>query len=174
MAIAQKFDLDKALEAIIFVASKVHESSFHKISKIFYFADQLHLERYGSVLSEDYYVAMDNGPVPSHIYNMMKYASGITTVRASDKSPKILDALGVVQQYNVIAKRTAELDYLSESEVECLEESIKRHGHKTFGQLTDESHDAAWSSVTCNQPIPLKAIVDMLSNSDELVEHLYR
>jgi uncharacterized phage-associated protein len=169
MAIAiQEFNKEKALEAIIFVASKVQQPTYHKISKIFYFADKLHLERYGSLLSEDTYIAMDNGPVPSAIYDIMKCAAGRI---ALPMAPQIRDALSV-SHYYVNVKRSPNMEYLSEAAVECLQEAMEKHGHKSFGQLTDESHDAAWNSVDENQPIPLKEIANTLPNAKEITEYL--
>ena len=170
----QRFNLGKVLEAILFVASKVPEPTLHKISKMFYFADKLHLERYGCVLSEDTYHAMEYGPVPSHIYNIMKYAGGSETVPPVDKSPKIRDAMRLLgDRRTVEVRRAPDIDILSESEIECLVDAIAAHGRKSFGRLSDETHDSAWKSVAENEAIPLREIVNTLPNAQEVSSYLY-
>ncbi|NHZ78027.1 DUF4065 domain-containing protein [Massilia sp. CCM 8695] len=165
----QRFDPLKAIEAIVYIASKSPAPGFHKISKIFYFADKLHLERYGCTLSGDTYIAMDNGPVPSRIYDFMKFAGG-RSVPVANAIPAIMNAL-TVQGHSVIAKRHADGDYLSQSEVECLDEIIATHGGKSFDQLTEESHDPAWRSVPENCPIPLTEIIKTLPGAADLLDH---
>ena len=165
----QRFDPRKAIEAIVYVASKTPAPGLHKIAKIFYFADKLHLERFGTLLSNDTYIAMDNGPVPSRIYDLMKFAGG-RNVPAANAIASVRDAL-VVDGYNVHAARAADCDYLSQSEIECLDEVIASHGAKSFGQLTDESHDAAWSSVSQDSAIPLTEIIKTLPGSEDLLNH---
>lgn len=170
----QRFNLDKVLEAILLVASKVPEPTLHKISKMFYFADKLHLERYGCVLSEDTYHAMEYGPVPSHIYNIMKYAGGAENLPPTDKSPAIRAAMKLLaDRRTVSALRDPNLDVLSESEVECLLDVINEHGKKSLGRLSDDTHDSAWKSVAENETIPLKAIVDTLPNAEEVSRYLF-
>jgi hypothetical protein len=61
---------------------------------------------------------------------------------------------------------------LSESEVECLVDAINEHGKKSFGTLSDETHDSAWKSVAENEAIPLKAIVATLPNAEEVSRYL--
>jgi uncharacterized phage-associated protein len=175
MAVTVKnFDPRKALEAIVYVASKTPQPGFHKISKIFYFADKLHLDRYGSLLSDDAYVAMENGPVPSRIYDFMKYVAGREDgVRQYNRLAFLREAFEV-NGYIVRAKRAPNLDYFSQSELECLDEIIASHGRKTFGQLTDESHDDAWNSVPENAQIPVTEIIKTLPCSKELLEHYYK
>lgn len=167
----QRFNPRKAIEAIVYIASKTPAPGFHKISKIFYFADKLHLERYGTMFSGDTYIAMDNGPVPSRIYDFMKFAAG-RSVPASNAILSIRAALSV-EGYTVKAKRKADPDYFSDSEIECLNEVIASHGRKSFGQLTDESHDAAWHSVPEDCPIPVKEIIATLPSSKELLIHYF-
>ncbi|WP_426320475.1 Panacea domain-containing protein [Pseudoduganella sp. R-43] len=173
---AHRFNSRKVLEAIVYIASKTPAPGFHKISKIFYFADKLHLERYGSMFSGDTYIAMDNGPVPSHIYDFMKYAGGknVALPFASEKVKAALkESLGV-SGYHVSAKRAPDCDYLSDSEIACLDEIIASHGRKTFGQLTDESHDSAWGSVAQDAPIPPSEIIKTLPSSGELLDHYFK
>jgi uncharacterized phage-associated protein len=67
-----EFNLDKGIEAILYIAQKVDDPTFHRISKIMYFADRKHLEKYGRFICGDSYVAMKHGPVPSEIYDILK------------------------------------------------------------------------------------------------------
>lgn len=170
----QNVDRVKLLEAILYIASKVSYPTFHKISKMFWFADKLHLERYGFVVSADTYHAMKNGPVPSHIYNIMKFAAGKENIPASDKIPAAREAMSVKSDgWTVVPKRDSNVDFLSESEIECLEDAIREHGSKSFDQLSDETHDAAWESVGRNAAIPFSAIVKTLPNAAEIENLLY-
>ena len=65
----------------------------------------------------------------------------------------------------------SELGLLSNSDVECLESAVTKHGHKTFGQLADESHDQAWHATPEDSPTSLKDIVEMLPSAGDLKEH---
>lgn len=170
----QSMDMEKILEAMMFVACKVPEPTFHKISKMFWFADKLHLERYGFALSDDTYHAMKNGPVPSRIYDVMKLAAGKTNFVPGVDTNAVRQAMGVANDgCTVVVKRDPNVDYLSEAEMECLQDAMAEHGHKSFKQLSDETHDAAWKSVPENAAIPFKEIVKTLPNAEELESFLY-
>src|SRR5258708_8229191 len=71
-----RFDPERALELVLYVANQLRYPTLHSVSKVVYFADREHLSRYGSLLSGDNYVAMRHGPVPSSIYNLLKAAAG--------------------------------------------------------------------------------------------------
>jgi uncharacterized phage-associated protein len=170
MSVAAKIDKAKVLEAIVFIATKVREPSYHSISKVLYFADKLHLSGYGRLITGDTYIAMENGPVPSWAYDVMKAVGGRREIRPADL--RAARAAFSVEKHWLHPTREADAHYFSKSELECLEASIAEHGSKSFGELTDESHDAAWSSVEENAPIPLEAIASTLTNAEEVREHL--
>ena len=65
---------------ILYVASKLQETTFHRIVKLLYFADKLHLERYGRFITGDRYIAMEYGPVPSNVYDMLKAARNVNQI----------------------------------------------------------------------------------------------
>ena len=71
-----QFDKTKALNALLYVANRVQRKDFHKIFKIVYFADRQHLAEWGRPITGDTYIAMDAGPVPSRMYDMMKIVRG--------------------------------------------------------------------------------------------------
>lgn len=171
--VAQRVDTDKIVEAIIFVASKVPQPTLHKISKMFWFADKLHLERYGFALSDDTYHAMPDGPVPSKIYDILKLAKKEKQFVTGVNTDSVRSALAVLDDGRTVqVKRSADTDYLSEAEIECLVEAMETHGHKSFKQLSDETHDSAWRSVARNSPIPLREIVKTLPNAEALENFL--
>mgnify|MGYP001058903802 CR=1 FL=1 len=155
------FSREKAIEVILFIAKRLDRPQFHQISKMLYFADKLHLERYGRLVCGDSYIAMEYGPVPSGVYDIMKH-NGIV----------YLDAF-TVDGYQVLPSRPSDIDELSDSDTECLEEAIKLYGGHSFGELVDITHaDSAWQQAPQNREMTLESIVAMLDNSDELLEFL--
>lgn len=166
------FDRDKALEAILFIAKSLNTPTFHCISNMFYLSDKLHLQEYGRMICGDRYIAMENGPVPSAIYDMMKVAAKRRSIDV-DWDEIIQDALDVRHGRELIAKRDCDLDMLAESEVECIQKTIAEYGNKSFGQLTDITHDSAWHATDDNQTIPMESIVATLPNAAEVAGYLH-
>ena len=68
------FDPEKTLEAILYISERTQD--LYHVLKILYFADKIHLSAYGRLIAGDSYVAMSNGPVPSHAYNIIKTVRG--------------------------------------------------------------------------------------------------
>ena len=129
----------------LYVLNKTGKLSKHHISKILYFADKHHIAKYGRSLTGQKYVAMQNGPVPSQIYDFIKFVEGRSD--GSFLGPYVQyigDFIGFVPSYYVIAKKPADFDFLSVSAIKALDESIAKHGKSSFGARTDESHDSAW------------------------------
>jgi uncharacterized phage-associated protein len=168
-----RFDPERAVELILYVANRLRYPSFHSVSKILYFADREHLSRYGRLLSGDSYVAMKHGPVPSEIYNILKAAAGR---RESWISPRYVEvtagAIKVESNYRLKALRDARLDLLSKSQRECLDLSLRENGRLSFGRLTAKSHDAAWKSTDDNEIIDVRAIAKTLPNAKEILAYL--
>jgi uncharacterized phage-associated protein len=164
------FEAEKALEVVVFLASALDDPTFHSISKALYCADRKHLERYGRLICGDHYIAMKYGPVPSHIYDMLKTPLGLY---ADDKAETIGAAFSVSGlRRNVEPKRKANLALLSESELSCLGEAIAEWGRLTFNQRTEISHDAAFEATDPNGVILAEDIAKTLPNAPELLEYL--
>jgi len=166
------FDRDKALEAILFVAKSLRNPTFHSISKMLYLSDKLHLQEYGRLICGDSYSAMEYGPVPSAIYNMMKVAAKKQSIDV-DWDEIIQEALAVHHGRDIIPNRDCDMDRLAESEVECIQKTIAEYGGRSFGQLTDLTHDSAWNATDDNQPIPLESIIATLPNAAEVACYLH-
>lgn len=132
---ARSFDIGKAIEAILFVATKLADPTFHSVSKV------------------------------------LKVPVGRGWV-SPDQAELIQLAFDVSNGCRIQTKRQPELRQLSESEIECLTDSIAEYGRKTFGELTTLSHDAAWNSADENEPISIEEIAKTLPNSELLIAHL--
>jgi len=166
------FDRDKALEVILFIAGNISGATLHSVSKILYLADKLHLQEYGRLICGDRYVAMEYGPVPSAIYDMIKVAASRQSIDV-DWDEIIQDAMDVIQGRSLIPKRECNMDLLAESEVECLQQTIAEYGSKSFGELTDITHDSAWEETDENQTMAIDSIVKTLANASEVANYLH-
>jgi uncharacterized phage-associated protein len=161
-----KFNLEKAIEVIIYLASKVSDPTFLRISKLLYFADKTSLERYARFITGDTYFAMQHGPVPSSAYNLMKEAP-------EDGS------LGFIREYERTIKvcRKPKLNELSDSDQECLDIAVAIWGNAPVWKLIQDSHDEAYEKAwkergnKSSVSMPLEKIIELLEDSDELLEH---
>lgn len=171
VAIQPSLDIDPrtAREVIVYLAKRLQDPSFHRIAKLLYFADKLHLQRYGRLILGDRYVAMKYGPVPSFVYDMLKAARSASSAGTRESQP----AFTVHSDgRTVLPLRSADLDWISDSERECLDEVIRRYGSRSFQALTDLSHDEAWRQTQENRFIELEQIAATLPDSESLLNHL--
>jgi uncharacterized phage-associated protein len=127
-------------EAVLYILNATKGIDFYHVFKIMYFAEQKHLVRWGTRMTEECYLAYEYGPVPSSLYSAVKsekkgscdMLKGAVSFAGED-APNVLLPL-----------RTPDMDYLAQSDIECLDESIRENAHLTFGQLKEKSHDSAW------------------------------
>jgi len=173
------FDQEAAIAAILFVADRVEGVNMHKLAKILYFADKMHLENYGRQIFGDDYIAFPFGPVPARTYDMIGLADSSRTGMES------LFLVGPTEHFRVESegKNTIQriyprhepnLDALSESDIECLTEAIWLYRGMEFKPLSDLSHDAAWEAGRQDRKneMSLEEIIKTLPNAPEILEHL--
>jgi len=163
-----KVDDRKAVEVLLFVTQQVHDT--YHVLKVLYFADKCHLEKYGRLIYGDSYVAMDQGPVPSLAYDIVKDAGG--------RKPRVqsVDAAGtfsIADKYNIIPARKPNLDELSESDIECLGEAMRKYGTMPKPILTKKSHEEkAFFEAAKNAYVPIEDIVGMLPDSASILDYM--
>src|SRR5580698_7181398 len=68
-----EFDPRKFANASAYLVKHCSEVTRMKLAKLLYFADKLHLIRYGQPIIGDRYFKMEWGPVPSNGYNVIKH-----------------------------------------------------------------------------------------------------
>ncbi|MCG3471841.1 SocA family protein [Xenorhabdus bovienii] len=116
-----RFDSEKALEAILYVASNAPNPDIYHIGKILYFADRKHLDRYGRLITGDTYIVMKDGPVASNAYDIIKCARGAGRyIPDGSDIHDLLSSLSV-DGYKIRAHRTPDDDVFSDSDIECID-----------------------------------------------------
>lgn len=166
-------DVEAAANAIAYIAGRVSQPTLHKVFKVLYLAEKEHLSRYGRMIAGDTYIKMQYGPVPSAIYDGLKAVKGtiIPGPELRELAERLEDLVHVKgKQLTPIGE--PDLDWLSASDVECLDESIKQYGTRAFSELTTITHDAAWDQAPENGPMTVEAIASTLDNSETVLSYL--
>lgn len=164
--ISFQFDRRKAIETILYLTKNVFDSDVYGICKLLYLADKTSLEKYGRFIFGETYCAMKAGATPSKAYDLLKEATetnvdGIT--RDGD---------------HIVATRDANTDYLSESDMECLEQIISTWGKAPNWSRGKAAHDDAWEQAWANRgdkdsiEIPVVSIAGLFDESDDLIGYL--
>ena len=169
-----KFDKEKAISAILHITkellgdvSKI-KPDLHKVFKILYFADQEHLVLYGRPIVGDYYVAMEHGPVPSNIYDMVKFVRGDSFFCDIEGLDKYFEVKGSY----IYPKQSPDMDAFSESDVECINKSILQNKDLSFDTLKAKSHDGAYRRATKDDKISCRAMAKIAGADEEMIAYL--
>ena len=138
-----QFDKKSLIETMLYILNATKGIDIYHVLKILYFAEQKHLVKWGSRMTADDFRAYEYGPVADQLYHAIRNS------RKLDKElPEMLQQVahfaGDDAPNVLLAKRGADLDFLSQSERECLDESIKENAGLTFDELKRKSHDSAW------------------------------
>lgn len=166
-------DVEAAAQAIAYIANRVPDAGYHKVSKLLYLAEREHLSRYGRMIVGDTFYALEDGPVPTVVYDALKGLAG-RNVYGGDvaKLQERLDGVVCMEGWRVRPMADADGQWFSRSELECLDAVIAEHGHRSYGDLTNLTHDEAWESTAPNNAIALEAIVRTLPNADKVLAYL--
>lgn len=140
------FDSRKLTELVLYILGKTGGVDFYHVFKILYFAEMNHLAKWGSGIVPDEFCALKYGPVPTHLYDAVKKLGecGHSRMKLSDELSEVVEFAGEDAPHVLLPRREANVDFLSKSEIEVLDQSIIEHESMTFGQLMEKSHDAAW------------------------------
>lgn len=136
-----------------------------KLNKLLYFAQQLHLVRYGRGIVNDTFLARDLGPVPSFIFKALKDNEDniLSDRNIRDFNNGICIIPGKPQTIKTSEK--PDLDEFSVSDVKCLDEILSQYKDLTSKELTEISHrDKAW--IDANNSRKLDPEKDRISKLD--------
>jgi len=140
MAIRYCVNYEKAIETILWLTNKKPGIDIYHIGKVIFYAEKFHLNKYARPLIGDIYQKGEYGPFPSTIRDIIQ------------QSPKWLDpdclresteAFRVVAEPypTPIPKRSANLDFFSKTDIECLNDALEAVGSLSFDELKRLTHE---------------------------------
>ena len=109
--------------------------SYLKLIKLLYLLDRETLLRWGRPVTTDRYVSMDNGPVVSRIYDLIREE------RAPGTDPIWRHYISAPQEWEVALLADLETDELSRAEEALIDEIYAAYGKMTRWDLVRVSHD---------------------------------
>ena len=165
----EDFRVEKAINAVLYISRKLKRNDFHKIFKILYFADRNHISEYGRSITGDTYIAMNDGPVPSNIYDIFKSVRGDGFFKDNNNFSQ---AFNVVNWDLIQPISEPDLKKLSKTDLEFLDNSLIEYGDLSWDEVREKSHDYAWRNTVKNSPISLVNLVIETGNSESYVEYL--
>ncbi|MDE6343051.1 MAG: SocA family protein, partial [Muribaculaceae bacterium] len=119
------FKFEKSVNSILYVLKQMGgRCDMHKLCKILYFADREHLSEFGRRITGDTYIAMQYGPVPSCIDDILKALRGDSFFSSSAEIKEIKDSMTFENRFIIRGLKNPDLDELSGSDILCLDKSI--------------------------------------------------
>lgn len=141
-----------------------------KLMKLFYFTDFRHVKKYLTPITNDNYVNLEHGPVPSAIMNLVEAVE-------NDIGDSVLgDTISVVERDGSNMKRIQtrrrftekDAEYFTKSELAIMDEICEIFKESTGKQIEDASHnESAWLKTDLGEFIPYSLGAE---DSDSFVE----
>ena len=131
------FDFKKATQALNHLASKgVGKVNKMKALKLIYFADRYHLRKYGRLITNDTYFAMNYGPVPSGVKDIAE-GSEFLGEKEREYSSQYLTS---IDQYTLKSINPVDDSVFSDSDIEALNFAWDKFSHLSKYKLKDLTH----------------------------------
>jgi uncharacterized phage-associated protein len=179
-----KFERQKCISVLSYITQNLEKTDFLRVFKVLYFAEQKHLVRFGRPIVGDNYIAMKHGPVPSNIYNELRnietgLGKMLDNIMKNDLSfSDYFEVKKSNKGKSILSNYKSDFDDISQSEIICLDESLKENRKLSFDALSTKSHDKAWEKANVNDEMDILAIaksggasIDMLNYISSMAEN---
>lgn len=165
-----RFDPEKALQIILYVAEKAAIPDIIHVCKCLYFADKKQLGRSGRFICGDSYIAMGKGPVPSGTYDLIR------DVQDPNRQSLFADdarSTFRLKGWRIVPLKPLDISVFSKSERESLDWAIANYGALTMQQLIDETQkEKPYKEADLTGQISLESIAKTLPDAELILEHL--
>jgi uncharacterized phage-associated protein len=171
MSLKFAFNESKAVETLAYIAQQHPGLTAFYVSKVLFFSEKWHLNRYGRPIIADTYIAMPKGPVPSMVKNYLdqnwhwteqpKDFGSAVKIDTTTNFPKLMPGT-----------RKAKEELLSKSDMSCIVEAIKFCTPKSIDELSKLTHfEKSWKSAEANGAMDYANFIDDDNpHKDEILE----
>lgn len=163
-----RFAARKALAALQIIVERHNGVDLHAALKSCYFADKKHLNQFGRPIFGANYRAMRYGPVPLEIYEMAKGDPLWLAEVGMEAFPWQLRGYRLFRspESNAVTRAA-----LSSSDLDALDEGIKRACSMTFDERTAATHGRDWQAAQLGM-MRYEDMFDETPKKAEIVEEL--
>lgn len=158
----------KAVLLYIISHSEEKKRDVYSIVKTAFYAQQISFVKWGCPIFNDDICALPFGPAPSTLYGVLRMARGEEkeiSFHRYDDLHLASDAINYENERFSI-REDPDLDYLSEADIECLNEAIQKVAEMSFDEIVDATHGEEWSR-TYYSPTPGRKVMDNLKIAEE-------
>ena len=157
-----EFSFEKLRDVLTYFAQRVDDLDSLKAAKLIYLADRLHLHKYGRPITGDRYVHLEHGPVPTL---SLDYIRDLIDPKNRAFVPKgkleLLRERIAVEEATPYPRLKAmgvwEIEYLSESDVEILDQVIAEYGDLSSWACRELTHDhSTWLDTNEHEDIDFR------------------
>lgn len=139
-----KFNENKAIELVLYLANKKSKIDKLTLLKFIFFADIYHLNKYDRPILGGKYVAMPNGPVASELFDIIKKGNSAFALNKN----------------TILPNREGCEDYFSKSDLEALDYAFNQYSQYSGPELSDLSHEhKAWINAREREPFSNNPII---------------
>lgn len=164
------FNEEKTINAVLYIVKKLKRKDFHKIFKILYFSEREHSNEFGRPITGDKYIAMDDGPVPTNLYDIFKSVRGDGYFKENGK--KFAEFFSVVDCDIVNSNKEPYLHKLSKTDLKHIDKSLELYGEMSWDEIREKSHDYAWRSTVIDKEINFEDIIREVGGNDEYINYI--
>ncbi|RLC19241.1 MAG: hypothetical protein DRI57_07435 [Deltaproteobacteria bacterium] len=134
-----KISHDKTTEVIIWLANMKPGIDIYHVAKVLFYADKMHINKYGRPITGDTYIRMPYGPVPSGLRDLITENSWLSPRQLNQiKNSLIIDKSD--NHYKLAATREPDMNYFSKSDIICLKDSLSEYGEMSSDELYNSTH----------------------------------
>jgi uncharacterized phage-associated protein len=166
-------DIKKIVSILNFLARNVNYPSKMKICKLLYYADKEHFIQYGRFITEDTYMKIKYGPIPSWILDLINEPEKMLNREDLHYLKKYITFSNTNNRI-IISLKPPDLDELSISETKIFNSVIRKYKFWTAIELKTESHkETFWNGLKLNDKIEPKHFASDLPeiHSNELLNY---
>jgi len=140
-----RFDPEKAVAALTYLAQRVSDLDAMKSAKLLFFADRSHLRTYGRLILGDLYYGLEHGPVPTATYELIKqvFSQSIKDddAEVAELLAEYLDVDRSGEYPRFVAKKDPDANTLSLSDIEVLDDTLRQLGRMSALELRQLAHE---------------------------------